>query len=67
MPSRISNVNFAPGVTKTPPERTKIEASQSLRLKSDSLFQGASVLELEHNGQIYRLQITALNKLILTK
>jgi len=67
MPSRITITNVAPGVNKTQPERTKSETSQSLRLKSDSLFQGASVLELEHNGQIYRLQITALNKLILTK
>jgi|GEM_PF-3307963 len=41
--------------------------SQPTRLNSDALFQGASVLEVEHNGQIYRLQKTALNKLILTK
>jgi hemin uptake protein HemP len=67
MPSRISTANMPPGKGKLPSERTGIETGNSLRLQSDSLFQGASVLELEHNGQIYRLQITALNKLILTK
>ena len=67
MPSRITTLNVTPGAVKSNAERAKIETKNSLRLKSDSLFQGASVLELEHNGQIYRLQITALNKLILTK
>ena len=48
-------------------EQAKTDTKHVARVISDSLFQGASVLELEHNGQIYRLQITALNKLILTK
>ena len=67
MPSRHTNESVMSGIAKTPPARPTIDATSCLRLKSDSLFQGASVLELEHNGQIYRLQITALNKLILTK
>ncbi len=34
---------------------------------STQLFQGRQVVEISHNGAVYRLQMTRLGKLILTK
>jgi len=36
-------------------------------LASDQLFQGRRMVEIAHNGEVYRLQATRLGKLILTK
>jgi len=41
------------------------EAS-SLRIKSQDLFGQRREIEIEHDGRIYRLRMTQLNKLILT-
>lgn len=40
--------------------------AQALRLKSEELFQQRREIEIEHQGRIYRLRVTQLNKLILT-
>jgi hemin uptake protein HemP len=37
------------------------------RMRSRELFSGAPVVEIEHNGSVYRLRQTSLGKLILTK
>ncbi|MBI3285593.1 MAG: hemin uptake protein HemP [Burkholderiales bacterium] len=37
-----------------------------LRLKSRDLMQQMREVEIDHEGRIYRLRITQLNKLILT-
>jgi len=37
------------------------------RLHADSLFCGANEIEIQHGEAIYRLRITSLGKLILTK
>lgn len=37
------------------------------RLSSESLLSGAREVEIDHQGAIYRLKITSLGKLILTK
>ena len=37
------------------------------RFDSENLFQGTSVIEIEHAGQCYLLRVTRENKLILTK
>ncbi len=37
------------------------------RMSSQSLFSGAQEVEIDHNGAVYRLRLTALGKLILTK
>lgn len=37
------------------------------RLHSDALLGGAREVEIEHQGAVYRLKITSLGKLILTK
>lgn len=36
-------------------------------LPSEHLLQGRRVVEIAHNGEVYRLQATRLGKLILTK
>lgn len=42
-------------------------ATSSLpRIKSRDLFGQARELEIDHDGRIYRLRLTQLNKLILT-
>jgi hemin uptake protein HemP len=38
-----------------------------IRVSSQSLFSGANEVEIEHYGAVYRLRLTALGKLILTK
>lgn len=52
------------------PEREKmrtanIECVPIVRIKSQDLFQQAREVEIEHEGRIYRLRLTQLNKLIL--
>lgn len=36
-------------------------------LPSEAVLRGQNAVEIEHNGQIYRLQTTRQGKLILTK
>lgn len=36
-------------------------------LPSEHLLQGRRMVEIAHNGEVYRLQATRLGKLILTK
>ena len=36
-------------------------------LASSELLKGERVVEIRHNGEVYRLQATRLGKLILTK
>ena len=44
-----------------------IAISQPLTLDSEALFQGAREVRIVHDNTPYRLTITRLNKLILTK
>jgi hemin uptake protein HemP len=37
------------------------------RLESRDLFVGTKEITIGHEGEVYRLRLTALNKLILTK
>lgn len=37
-----------------------------VRIKSADLFQKAREIEIDHEGRIYRMRLTNLNKLILT-
>ena len=41
-------------------------AAGVVRIKSADLFQQLREVEIEHDGRIYRLRLTQLNKLILT-
>jgi len=40
---------------------------QPRRWQSQQLLEGAREVQIEHHGQLYRLQVTSLGKLILTK
>ena len=41
-------------------------AAQPLRLNSHDLLRQAKAIQIEHDGKIYELRVTRLNKLILT-
>lgn len=41
-------------------------AASVIRIKSRDLFQKMREVEIDHEGRIYRLRLTQLNKLILT-
>jgi hemin uptake protein HemP len=41
-------------------------AGQPVRFKSEELFRNQREVEIDHEGRIYRLRLTQLNKLILT-
>lgn len=56
-PERDSN-RLSMAVSTTPKE--------VLRLKSGELMQQMREVEIDHEGRIYRLRVTQLNKLILT-
>ena len=52
-----------------PPPRHGLTApvAQLRRINSRELLGAAQEVEINHTGQIYRLRLTALGKLILTK
>ncbi len=43
-----------------------VSPTRTPRLNSRELLQAAKVVEIEHEGKIYELRVTRLNKLILT-
>lgn len=45
----------------------KSATKEVLRINSQDLFQGRNLIEIEHQQEIYRLRLTRLGKLILTK
>jgi hemin uptake protein HemP len=49
------------------PDPARSEALRPAPLASEQLLQGRRMVEIAHNGEIYRLQATRLGKLILTK
>lgn len=54
--------------TQTEGERPNADMNTMLavRIKSEDLFQKTREVEIDHQGRIYRLRLTQLNKLILT-
>ena len=53
----------APGASEAPARRS----TPPRRLTSTQLLDGANEVEIEHRGAMYRLRLTSLDKLILTK
>ena len=49
------------------PATLSAQQKQPKILRSDDLFDNASEVIISHQGQEYRLRITSLGKLILTK
>jgi hemin uptake protein HemP len=43
------------------------DADRPAPLPSEQLLRGRRLVEIAHNGEVYRLQATRLGKLILTK
>ena len=54
-----------PSRAKQPPPAN--EPRRAAPLDSEALLRGQRIVEILHNGEIYRLQATRLGKLILTK
>ena len=50
----------------TPPTQGTGTQATARRLRSEDLFQQLREVEIDHEGRIYRLRLTQLNKLILT-
>jgi hypothetical protein len=49
------------------PERGGEDGARQAPMPSDQLLRGRRIVEIAHNGEVYRLQSTRLGKLILTK
>ena len=49
------------------PAVSAVPAKPQVVLESSELLRGARLVEIRHNGEVYRLQATRLGKLILTK
>lgn len=49
-----------------PSNQDRCPSDAVTRLRSEDLFQQRREVEIEHQGRIYRLRLTQLNKLILT-
>ncbi len=49
------------------PAQRRMPVSQAPALPSESLLRGNKIVEIMHNGNLYKLQATKLGKLILTK
>ena len=55
-----------PGTTFSPADAPLPDRPVTLRIQSQELFRQRREVEIEHEGRIYRLRLTQLNKLILT-
>ena len=56
------------GASAPPPAQPAAARAQPpRRLTSAQLLEGATEVEIEHRGAMYRLRLTSLDKLILTK
>jgi hemin uptake protein HemP len=53
--------------TAAAPAGERREHERPAPLASDQLLRGRRLVEIAHNGEVYRLQATRLGKLILTK
>lgn len=63
MSDRLSQQQSRPTDALSP---AKSNTPSVRRLKSQDLFQQLREVEIDHEGRIYRLRLTQLNKLILT-
>ncbi len=52
---------------KARPPRQPVPVRPLPEVKSETLFGGAREIRIHHAGEIYRLQLTAAGKLLLTK
>lgn len=62
-----SSLPAAPTVSSKTPAQSAALSSVAGPVDSAALLQGRKMVEIAHNGVIYRLQVTQQGKLILTK
>lgn len=63
-----ASVSRAPAPARPPaPAVQPAGESRPAPLASEELLRGRRLVEISHNGEVYRLQATRLGKLILTK
>jgi hemin uptake protein HemP len=63
---KVSHMTYPPRMMAQPADGATEAATPLVRFKSQDLFQRAREIEIEHEGRIYRMRLTNLNKLILT-
>lgn len=61
---QLKNMSATPAADQKPTQ--KLAQKPVLRLNSGELMQQLREVEIDHEGRIYRLRVTQLNKLILT-
>ena len=63
-PERAAPPDTAPSTAQS---RAASSRAGIARLTSEQLFAGATEVQIDHHGAVYRLKQTSLGKLILTK
>jgi hemin uptake protein HemP len=66
MPKKADTTGIATQVEPDAPRGRSIEIANN-RIESRDLFVATKEITIGHEGEVYRLRLTALNKLILTK
>ncbi len=66
MAKKADAAEAARGAEQTPAQKRTIDIVSN-RIESSDLFVATKEITIGHEGEIYRLRLTALNKLILTK
>jgi len=64
---RQDRLSLAPGLPARSTASAETTREEPPHLHSKSLFKGRRELQIHHNEEVYRLTITKLGKLILTK
>ncbi|WP_229518458.1 hemin uptake protein HemP [Massilia sp. PAMC28688] len=59
-------MNLPEMTPRTVPSSSPAAPAPAQRVKSEDLLRQAKYVEIEHEGKIYELRVTRLNKLILT-
>ncbi|MGE0338663.1 MAG: hemin uptake protein HemP [Xanthobacteraceae bacterium] len=66
MPTKTNQVETSPSSSTGNASQRSIDIVGN-RIESRDLFVGTKEITIGHEGEAYRLRLTALNKLILTK
>ncbi len=66
MPKKAETKEIATQTDPAASQPRKIEIAKN-RIESRDLFVATKEITIGHEGEVYRLRLTALNKLILTK
>lgn len=67
LPRTHPEPSTGPARPEQPPVAAQDVAARGQPLDSHQLLRGRRMIEIAHNGELYRLQATRLGKLILTK